>query len=84
MLTDKSIIKARAEKEIAQNPEKFQGHAIPTPGAVLETLSTLTRLALSESGKPPFPRDRKKWLLNLGESFVDLMEYLGFVSNVRK
>ena len=84
MLTDKSIITARAEKEMAQNPEKFQGHGIPTPGAVLETLATLTRHALYETGKPPFPRDRKTWLLNLGEPFIDLMEYLGFTSDVRE
>ena len=82
LLTDKFIIKARAEKEMARNPEKFQGHAIPTAGSVLETLAALTRCALFETGKPPYPRDRKSWLLNLGEPFVELMKYLGFTSDV--
>lgn len=81
-LTNKFVIKARAEKEMARNPEKFQGHAIPTAGTVLETLAALTRGAIFETGKPPFPRDRKSWLLNLGEPFVELMIYLGFTSDV--
>ena len=83
LLTDRFIIRARAEREMARNPEKFQGHAIPTAGTVLETLAKLTNGALFETGKPPYPRDRKSWLLNLGEPFVDLMNYLGFTSDVR-
>ena len=88
MLTDKFIIKARAEKAISSDPEKFHGHAPPTPGTVLETLFRLVRIALkgddNDPSKKPYARDGKSWLLNFGEASAGLMEYLGFTSDVKK
>ena len=83
MLTDKLIIKARAESAMSQDPGKFQGHAAPSPGTVLEYLGRLTGTAMHGTGQRPISRDGKNWLLNLGEPCVDLMKYIGFTSNVR-
>ncbi|KAL9101728.1 MAG: hypothetical protein Q9163_003050 [Psora crenata] len=82
LLTDKFIIKARAEKEIARNPGKLEGHAAPTPGTVLENLAILLRSAMHyEEGKRPYPRNGRNWLLNFGEPCGDLMDYMGFTSD---
>ena len=83
LLTDRYIIKARADKVIAIDPEKFEGHAAPMPGTVLENLAKLLRNAAHyEVGKRPYPRNGRNWLLNFGEPCVELMEYLGFKSDV--
>ena len=83
LLTDKFIIRTRAEKAIAAEPEKFEGHAAPTPGTVLENLAKLLRTAMHfEEGKRPYPKTGRNYLLNFGEPCADLMEYIGFTSNV--
>lgn len=82
LLTDQFMIKSRADKTIAKDPERFQGHAPPTPGIVLETLSFLVKKALNESDLQPFPKTGKHFLLNFGEPCTELLEALGFTSNV--
>ena len=86
LLTDKVIIKARVDRAISNDPERFQGHATPLPGSVLETLFRLLRIALTadddDPSKKSYPRDGKSWLLNFGEESASLLEYLGFTSDV--
>ena len=86
LLTDKVIIKARVDRAISSDPERFQGHATPLPGSVLETLFRLVRIALTaddgDPSKKPYARNGKSWLLNFGEESASLMEYLGFTSDV--
>ena len=78
LLTDRHIIRARAEKAIASDPEKFQGHAPPTPGNVLEKLCTLINKALEQADTRPISQDSKGILLNLGEACSEILQYLGF------
>ena len=86
LLTDKVIIKARVDRAISSDPERFQGHATPLPGSVLETLFRLMRIALTaddgDPNKKPYARNSKSWLLNFGEESASLLEYLGFTSDV--
>ncbi|KAG8529302.1 uncharacterized protein KY384_005938 [Bacidia gigantensis] len=67
-LDNQAQSKARAEKAISQNPEKFQGHAPPTPGTVLEKLAHLINRALNGQDNIPYPRDTKSWLLNFAST----------------
>ncbi|KAL9124680.1 MAG: hypothetical protein Q9217_006011 [Psora testacea] len=84
LLIDNFIIKARAEKAIAKDPEKFEGYAAPTPGTVLENLARLLSAAMHyEEGRRPYQRNGRNWLLNFGEPCAGLMEYMGFTSDVR-
>ena len=82
LLTERHIVKSRDEKVIAEDPEKFQGHALPSPASVLETLGRLIYKALNESEPKPYPRDSKNWLLKFGDSCAGMMEQLGFRSDV--
>ena len=84
LLTDKVAIKTRAEKAIRSEPDKFQGHACPLPGGVLETLWRLVVRALNEPENRPYARDGKSFLLNLGEPCAELLRLLGFSSNVNE
>ncbi|KAL9047175.1 MAG: hypothetical protein Q9214_000187 [Letrouitia sp. 1 TL-2023] len=77
LLTDRSLIKVRAEKEIAINPERFEGHAIPLTSEVLMNLRKYIINAL-QGEKRKIVGNNKKWLLCLGEPCAELLEYLGF------
>ena len=82
LLTDRHIITGRAEKAIAGDPEKFQGHAPPTPGNVLETLCRLVNKASAQTDTKSVPRDSKGFLLNLGEPCAEILKFLGFTADV--
>ena len=82
-LTDKFMIKARAEKAMAEDPIRFEGHAIPLPINVLSNLRVYISNAVQTPGKSrKIPGHNKPFLLCLGESCTDLLEYIGFTREV--
>lgn len=78
LLSDKDAIKERAEKAMAEDPVRFEGHAPPSPVQVLINL----RLYIANAMKDPDGRrilgNNKKWMLCLGDACTDLLVYLGF------
>ena len=82
-LTDKFMIKARAEKAMAEDPARFEGHAVPLP---INALSNLRGYIWNAVHSPEIsrkiPGHNKKFLLSLGESCTDLLEYVGFTREV--
>lgn len=78
LLSDKDAIRERAEKVMAEDPVRFEGHALPPPVQVLMNL----RIYLANAMKDPEGRrilgNNKKWMLCLGDACADLLEYLGF------
>ena len=82
-LTDKFMIKARAERAMAEEPERFEGHAVPLPVNVLYHLRVyiLNAVHVPEKSRK-IPGHNKQFLLSLGESCADLLEYVGFTREV--
>ena len=78
LLSDKDAIVERAQKAMAEDPVRFEGHAPPPPVQVLMNL----RIYIANAMKDPDGRrilgNNKKWMLCLGVSCADLLEYLGF------
>ena len=82
-LTDKFMIKARAERVMVEEPERFEGHAIPLPINVLGNLRIYIWNAVQTPGKVrKIPGHNKQFLLSLGDSCVELLEYVGFTREV--
>ena len=82
-LTDKFMIKTRAEKAMAEDTKRFDGHAVPLPIDVLSNLRAYIWNAVQTSEKSrKIPGHNKKFLLSLGESCTDLLEYVGFTREV--
>ena len=82
-LTDKFMIKARAERAMATEPKRFEGHAVPLPVNVLYNLRVYISNAVETPGKSrKIPGHNKQFLLSLGESCFDLLEYVGFTREV--
>ena len=82
LLTDPVLIQARAEQAITSDPDRFEGYGIPTGAEVLSNL----RAYLLNGLRSPEPKvingANKRWLLSLGESCKELLEYLGFEKKV--
>ncbi|KAA6408891.1 MAG: hypothetical protein FRX48_07235 [Lasallia pustulata] len=74
LLSDKDAIKERAEKAMAEDPVRFEGHAPPSPVQVLINL----RLYIANAMKDPDGRrilgNNKKWMLCLGDACADLLD----------
>ena len=84
-LTDRFMIQTRAEKAIAEDPKRFEGHAVPLPINVLTNLRTYVSNAAQASGKVrKILGHNKQFLLSLGESCCDILEYAGFRRDVSK
>ncbi|KAL9595097.1 MAG: hypothetical protein Q9179_005121 [Wetmoreana sp. 5 TL-2023] len=79
LLIDKRLIKSRAEKVIFENPDRFEGHGVPLPCEVLQTLGKYVSNALRREERRPIQPHNKKFLLCLGDPCSELLEYLGFV-----
>ena len=78
-LTDKFMIKNRAERAMAEDPKRFEGHAVPLPVLVLWNLRLYIWNAVQVPEKSrKIPGHNKQFLLSLGESCADLLEYVGF------
>lgn len=82
LLTDSRLISQRATKAITEEQERFEGHAVPHPTEVLYTLRQYIMNAMKGEARK-IPGNNKKWLLCLGEPCFDLLQYLGFESDVR-
>lgn len=72
------MIKTRAQKAISGNPERFEGHAVPLPSDVLLLLRTYIVNSMVDSSRRKIQAVNKKWLLCLGDSCSELLEYVGF------
>ena len=82
-LTDKFMIKTRAERVMAEDPKRFEGHAVPLPIVVLNNLRTYIWNAVQTPEKSrKIPGHNKQFSLSLGESCTDLLEYVGFTREV--
>lgn len=82
-LTDKFMIKTRAEKAMAEDPKRFEGHAVPSAINVLSNLRVYIWNAVHTPGKSRrIPGHNKSFLLSLGETCTDLLEYVGFTREV--
>lgn len=82
-LTDKYMINTRAEQAMAEDTKRFEGHAAPLPINVLGNLRTYIWNAVQTPGKSrKIPGHNKKFMLCLGESCADLLEYVGFTREV--
>ena len=82
-LTDRFMIKARAEKVMAEDPKRFEGHSVPLPIAVLSNLRIYIWNAVQTPGKSrKILGHNKQFLLSLGEPCSDLLEYVGFTREV--
>ncbi len=82
-LTDPFVIKARAQKAMAKEPAKYEGIAVPGAVVVLEHLKAYIKGAQNSTSSDKRIRgNNKKWSLSLGESCGDLLNYLGFKTDV--
>ena len=81
-LTDRYVIKTRAEKAMAEDPAKFEGIATPTPSTVLDNLGAYIRNALYDpEHSKRIKRENKKFATCFGDACTELLEYLGFVKD---
>ena len=83
LLTDPETIKARATKAMAEDPERLEGIATPSPVDVLMNLRSYIYNALNIKEKKVILGHNKKWVVCFGESCSELLEYLGFSRQVR-
>ena len=83
LLVDKSLIKARAEKAMSDEPERFEGHAVPSPIEVMSNLRSYIHNAMASTEPRRIIANNKKWLLCLGDKCGGLLQYLGFTRTVR-
>jgi ubiquitin carboxyl-terminal hydrolase 25/28 len=84
LLVDKTLIKARAEKAMAAEPGRFEGHAVPSPSEVLTNLRSYISNAMTSPEPRRILRNNKKWLLCLGDSCAELLHYMGFRRTVSR
>lgn len=83
LLTDRSTIKARAERAIADDPQRFEGFAVPPPADVLLlTKHYLSNPLFNPEKSKKIQGHNKRFLLSLGEPCADLLEYTGFMREV--
>ena len=83
LLSDKSLIKQRAQKAMNEDPVRFEGHAVPSPVTVITNLRTYIMNAIRDPANPRrIQGNNKKWCLSLGEPCADLLLYLGFTRDV--
>ena len=82
LLTDKDLIKSRANKAMSTDPDRFEGHAVPFPSEVLSNLRTYILNAFKDNNRRTIAANNKRWLLCLGDPCAELLEYIGFVREV--
>lgn len=82
-MTDKFIIKTRAEQAIADDPERFEGVAVPPPTDVLMlSKHYITNPLFNPEKSKKIQGHNKRFLLSMGEPCADLLEYFGFTREV--
>lgn len=78
-LTDRYVIRARAEKAMAADPVRFEGIALPSPSNVLEYLLSYLKDALfAPELDKKIKMVNKKFATSFGDACSDLLRYLGF------
>jgi len=83
LLTDKHIIKTRAERAIADDPERFEGFAVPPPiDILLHSKHYITNPLFSPEKSKKIQGRNKRFVLSMGEPCADLLEYFGFTREV--
>ena len=83
LLTDKSIIKTRAERAIAEDPERFEGFAVPPPiDVLLHSKHYITNPLFNPEKSKKIQGHNKRFLLSMGEPCADMLEYFGFMREV--
>ncbi|KAL9598773.1 MAG: hypothetical protein Q9219_004270 [cf. Caloplaca sp. 3 TL-2023] len=78
LLTNKDLIKSRAEQQISNDPTRFEGHAVPLPSDVLSNFRTYILNAQRDGNRRKIQANNKKWLLCLGDPCSELLEHIGF------
>ncbi|OKO92627.1 hypothetical protein PENSUB_12612 [Penicillium subrubescens] len=83
LLSDPDLIRERAEEAIADQPERLEGMAIPTPITVLDNLRLYLHNALhSHERSKAISSSNKRFMLSFGlegTACKDVLEFLGFV-----
>ena len=82
LLTDPHLIKQRAQTAMETEPERFEGHAVPSKMQVLTNLRAYISNALNSPDPKMIVGNNKKFLLSLGEPCAEVLEYLGFTRDV--
>ena len=82
LLIDPELIRDRAERAIASDPERFEGHDAPSGAEVLSNLRAYLLNGLKSSDRKVIRGNNKRWLLSLGEPCAELLTYLGFEKTV--
>lgn len=81
-LTDRHVIRTRAEQAMAKDPQKFEGIAIPSPVNVLEYLILYIKDSLfNPSLDRKIKVDNKHFATKFGETCSDLLLYVGFTTD---
>ena len=83
LLTDEALIKKRADKAIADDPSRFEGHTAPLGMEILHNLNTYIHNAMNTPDRRPILDKNKKFILSLGEPCAELLQYLGFTHEVK-
>lgn len=78
LLSDPNTIRMRAERAVAENSERLEGHKIPSPSDVLNTLCQYIDNALKKEEVKTIQGNNKKFLLCLGEPCAEILQFLGF------
>ena len=81
ILTNRVRIEMRARKAMESDPERFEGHAVPSPLTVLTHLRAYIGFAMS-GGSKQISASNKKFMLSLGEDCAALLLYLDFSKEV--
>lgn len=82
LLTDPDLVRARAERAIASDPERFEGHTIPTATDVLSNLRAYLLNGMQSTEPKVINGANKRWMLSLGQPCAEVLEYLGFTKKV--
>jgi len=85
LLTDKFVIKDRAERAIAADPERFEGFAVPPPIDVLQhSKHYITNPLFNPEKSKKIQGHNKRFLLSMGKPCAEILEYFGFKREVKK
>ncbi len=81
-LTNKNVLKVRADQAIQSDPTRFEGHASPSAVEVLANLRTYIQNGMQSKEQRKILGANKKWRLCFSDSCTDLLDYLGFRRDV--
>ena len=83
LLTDSFVIQTRAERAIADDPERFEGFAVPPPiDVLLHSKHYITNPLFNPEKSKKIQGHNKRFLLSMGEPCANLLEYFGFTREV--